>query len=351
MKILVADEKINAVTGGEVYNCRFYEKLETLNGEKLHYTGRIVYNYSGLKKLLMPLRELKFLKQIISYDVVIWSFSMMNRHCLLLILSKIFGRQKNVTIVHHFQYEQQTGIKRLLYYLQERLFLFLCDEAVIPNAYPLEKAKKFCPHKKLFYIPLPLGKKDIQAAPEKGRLLFAGTIEARKGILYLLEVLKILKQRQIPFFCDIVGKISSEDYYRQCIDYVTKNELEDVVKFHGFVTKQELDTFYKRSEIFVFPSQLEGHGMVITEAMQYGCPCVAFNNSAMPYTIKNGIDGILVKHNDTEAFADAVEDLLKNPAKRQQLYCGMKQSIAELPGEEGFEQGVEQYYQVLCLSR
>ena len=116
MKILVADEKIDAVTGGEVYNCRFYEKLEDFNCEKLHYTGRTVYNYNGLKKLMIPFRELKFFKQIISYDLVIWGFTMLNRHCLLLLLSKIFGRQKNVTIVHHFQYEQQRGLKKILYY-------------------------------------------------------------------------------------------------------------------------------------------------------------------------------------------------------------------------------------------
>ena len=174
MKILIADKNPVAVTGGEVYNCRFYTELAKINSHELHYTGRTVYNYNGLKKLMIPFRELKFFKQIISYDVVIWGFTMLNRHCLLLLLSKIFGRQKNVTIVHHFQYEQQRGLKKFLYCLQERLFLFLCDEAVIPNAYPLEKATRFYPHKKLFNIPLPLEKKEIPATPEKRQKLSAG---------------------------------------------------------------------------------------------------------------------------------------------------------------------------------
>ena len=40
---------------------------------------------------------------------------------------------------------------------------------------------------------------------------------------------------------------------------------------------------------------LEGYGMVLIEAMSYGLPVIAFDNSAIPFTVKNDRNGILVR--------------------------------------------------------
>lgn len=71
--------------------------------------------------------------------------------------------------------------------------------------------------------------------------------------------------------------------------------LEDVVTFVGRISDEELKSYYSRAYCFVFPSLLEGYGMVLIEAMSYGLPVIAFDNSAIPFTVKNDRNGILVR--------------------------------------------------------
>ena len=70
---------------------------------------------------------------------------------------------------------------------------------------------------------------------------------------------------------------------------------EDVVTFVGRISDEELKSYYSRAYCFVFPSLLEGYGMVLIEAMSYGLPVIAFDNSAIPFTVKNDRNGILVR--------------------------------------------------------
>lgn len=67
---------------------------------------------------------------------------------------------------------------------------------------------------------------------------------------------------------------------------MSENGLEDVVSFSGRVSDEELRNYYSKAYCFVLPSLLEGYGMVLIEAMSYGLPVIAFNNSAIPFTLR-----------------------------------------------------------------
>ena len=94
--------------------------------------------------------------------------------------------------------------------------------------------------------------------------------------------------------------------------FCQQHGLEENVKFHGIVSQQELERFYSQAYAFVFPSLLEGYGLVLIEAMSYGLPVIAFNNSAMPYTIKNEVNGLLVTNCDSTELGDKILWLMKN---------------------------------------
>lgn len=96
------------------------------------------------------------------------------------------------------------------------------------------------------------------------------------------------KQERKNIHLDVVGNISSKNYYNKLRILVSENGLEDVVSFSGRVSDEELRNYYSKAYCFVLPSLLEGYGMVLIEAMSYGLPVIAFNNSAIPFTLKDG---------------------------------------------------------------
>ena len=128
------------------------------------------------------------------------------------------------------------------------------------------------------------------------RLLFVGTVYQRKGLLYLLEAIGQMSEKERSgIHLDIVGDLSYKKYYKRLLSLVHLYGLEDVVTFVGRISDEELKSYYSRAYCFVFPSLLEGYGMVLIEAMSYGLPVIAFDNSAIPFTVKNDRNGILVR--------------------------------------------------------
>jgi glycosyltransferase involved in cell wall biosynthesis len=55
-------------------------------------------------------------------------------------------------------------------------------------------------------------------------------------------------------------------------------KMEERVEWVSWVSLSEMDSYYKKSHVFLFPSH-EGAGMVVAEAMSHGLPVVCLNNS------------------------------------------------------------------------
>ncbi len=108
-----------------------------------------------------------------------------------------------------------------------------------------------------------------------------------KDFLYLLEAIGQMSEKERSgIHLDIVGDLSYKKYYKRLLSLVHLYGLEDVVTFVGRISDEELKSYYSRAYCFVFPSLLEGYGMVLIEAMSYGLPVIAFDNSAIPFTVK-----------------------------------------------------------------
>jgi glycosyltransferase involved in cell wall biosynthesis len=89
-------------------------------------------------------------------------------------------------------------------------------------------------------------------------------------------------------------------------------KLDDKVIFKGRVPHGILPKYYALCDMCVVPSLFESFGLVVLEAMSMKKPVVATNVGGIPEIIKNNINGLLVKPNDTDALAEAMDKVLQD---------------------------------------
>ncbi|MCC7429772.1 glycosyltransferase family 4 protein [bacterium] len=154
--------------------------------------------------------------------------------------------------------------------------------------------------------------------PKKFRILFVGTVEERKGLIFLVRASKFIKNKD--FELNIVGNFQeSSAYFKLLQQEIKSNKLEKNIQFLGKVEESLLEDFYLNSSIFAFPSLWEGYGMVVAEAMAYGLPVVATKIPAFEELIENGNTGILVEPQNSQQLGEALNELFDNHSLQKKL--------------------------------
>ncbi len=145
-------------------------------------------------------------------------------------------------------------------------------------------------------------------------ILYVGPFIKRKRIPILLKamakVIKVIPNAHLILIGD--GLIRNE-----CITLSNSLGLQTHTSFLGFVKNEILLNFYAASDIFVLPSDLEGFGQVLLEAMASGTPCICANKEPMSEII--GDAGTTFKVNDSNDLALKIIDLLSDKEKLKKL--------------------------------
>jgi glycosyltransferase involved in cell wall biosynthesis len=153
-------------------------------------------------------------------------------------------------------------------------------------------------------------------------LLTVGRLIERKGVVYFLtDVMpKLLAVRQ-----DFCYLIVGEGPQRELLETrITSLHLEDHVVLLGQVDDETLRASYHLSDLFIMPNipvqnDIEGFGLVAIEAAAAGRYVVATKLDGIPEAIVSGQNGILLDPLDSEAFAQAILELLEDDERRKQL--------------------------------
>jgi glycosyltransferase involved in cell wall biosynthesis len=140
-------------------------------------------------------------------------------------------------------------------------------------------------------------------------VIFVGGLWINKGVDIFLETAKLLRDRPIAF--EIFG------------DGPEANLVKKVCKIYPHI--KWFNNVNSRNEIFMgknillFPSLFEGCPMAILEAMAFGVTCVASDILSLKEIIENGRDGILVATRNPSDYASAIENLINNPNKMENM--------------------------------
>lgn len=153
-------------------------------------------------------------------------------------------------------------------------------------------------------------------------ILFLSNLIESKGVIVLLDALKILKEKGYSFVCDFVGGETAEIDASRFDDEVNKRGLNDIAIYHGRKYGDEKMNIYKSSDIMVFPTfyHNECFPLVLLEAMQCGVACISTDEAAVPEIIDDGRSGYIVpKESDGKPsaarLAEAIEKLIVDPER------------------------------------
>ena len=104
------------------------------------------------------------------------------------------------------------------------------------------------------------------------------------------------------------------------------------VEWFGYVSdRRQLDELYADASVFVLPTQFEAYGHVVVEAMGSALPCVTTNVGALPELVDDGVTGLLVPPREPAALAEALINLLSDPARAERMgRAGQKKVVEQL---------------------
>jgi glycosyltransferase involved in cell wall biosynthesis len=144
-------------------------------------------------------------------------------------------------------------------------------------------------------------------APRR-RLLFVGRQHAsysfyRKGGDLVVAALAILRREYDPQLSLTVVGLD---------EWPLPGPVPDGVNVLGALPPEQVARLYDDHDLFVMPSRQESFGIVFTEALSRGLPCVARNAFAMPEIITPGVSGALVDTDDAELLAKAIVSVLED---------------------------------------
>ncbi len=152
-----------------------------------------------------------------------------------------------------------------------------------------------------------------------------GRLVKRKGVRnFVGEVLPLIVREFPGILYLVVGKGEEEEEIRRTI---AEKGMADHAVLLGKISADELEAVYGSSDVFVMPNipvknDVEGFGIVALEASLAGLAVVATNLEGISDAIVDGRNGILVDPGESERFAEAVIDILKDDRKRLELSDG-----------------------------
>jgi glycosyltransferase involved in cell wall biosynthesis len=141
--------------------------------------------------------------------------------------------------------------------------------------------------------------------------LYAGATERHKNVGLLLDAWR----DRSPGDLDLVFVGQPGRDHPMAVEAAARSGGRVVVR--GRVDAEELDRWYRKATVFVFPSRVEGFGFPPLEAMQRGVPVVASTGGSLPEVLGDG--ALFFDPDDQSAVIAHVERVVSDPGLRTSL--------------------------------
>jgi glycosyltransferase involved in cell wall biosynthesis len=177
------------------------------------------------------------------------------------------------------------------YGIKERRIVFGCQAAALPHSYDARSVLRYYSGHTL-------------TTPASPRFLFIGRLSPEKGLYDLLDAFRLVLKAIPDARLDFVGSGSLEAGLRE---RAKLPETEARVGFLGTKTPEEIGQLLMRSAALILPSHSEPWGLVVNEALSYGCPVVVSDIcGCVPELVREGQTGYSFPFGDIPALCTAM---------------------------------------------
>ena len=252
------------------------------------------------------------------------------------------SNRKSIKAEYHAVRVLRKIVSPIINYAFERT-LEDCDTLIVVN----EKTKKIysniVSNKKIEVIPLGVFIDEFQFSPPplNHEILTTGAHLKRKGFEYLITAMpSILKE-----YPDARLHILSDGPRREHLEGLTRDlGLKSNVIFHGYLSVNELLSFYKNCRIFCHPSLSEGFCHTTLEAMASGRPVVSTDTNGSEM-VEHNKTGFVVPTGDSEAISDAILRILNNDDLTYKMGINARSKVEK---EYDWHKLAKKYYEIYC---
>lgn len=182
----------------------------------------------------------------------------------------------------------------------------------------------------------------------RSRLLCVGRLVRHKQIDLLIRAFQAVAAEFPDLGLTIVGTGPEEAGLRQ---QAAQSGLGGRIEFKGLVSAAALIEAYRSARAFVLPSEQEGFGMVLVEAMAAGAPVLALKavRSAATEVVRDELDGLLF---DSEAgLVRALRRLLGDPTLQRRLAAAGQARAVEYDWDRSVAPAAVAYYEALAAGK
>lgn len=263
------------------------------------------------------------------------------------LLSILYSRIKRVPLIAwELDHDPWVGKKSLIKALYQRL---LRNASAVISMSKEQKSRISAsgyPEDKIHVVYQGLDTKRYAPSVKKTHLkyiLYVAKFLPRKNQLNLLKAFSQIKNLFPDLKLVLVGPKSGgytgnkdrvSDYYKECSSFI-KDHLRNRVTHYEDLSEDQLISCLQNASIYCMPSNEEGFGLSLLEAMSCGQACVV--NNISPLTEVIGDTGILVDANSPSAIANAIKEVLSNGALRTDLCTKARSRAVYVFSDKVFE--------------
>lgn len=184
---------------------------------------------------------------------------------------------------------------------------------------------------------------------QPNHIVFLGRLVPRKGCLELLWAFKLLKERLPAVTLTIAG---DGPLRGQLEKFVSDNNLQDFVKFLGFIDEKDKPKLLSTAAIACFPSLGgESFGIVLIEAMAAGTGVVVGGNNPGYVSVLGENPQVLVDPHSSSEFAGRLENILTDQNLATRLHERQQEQVKQYDVAVVGKQLVEIYRQAIASRR
>ena len=145
-------------------------------------------------------------------------------------------------------------------------------------------------------------------------VLYVGSIEERKNLLGLVKAISLLRKSH-DLFLVAIGRGTS--YLEQVRQLINSSGMNDRVQIRSDIAFADFPAIYQMAQVFVYPSQFEGFGIPIIEALWSKTPVITTRGGC--FAEAGGPASVYVSPDNSEEIAAAITKVLGDSNLRARM--------------------------------